>query len=170
LIGLSPLSTAHRSNFQLTTVRSSTKCYLRFNLAMDRSTGFGSNSCNYTRYSHSVSLRLHLTRLNLAAKIDSPTHDAKGTRSNWSEDIVLPPIVDIRFQGLFHSPRRGTFHLSLTVLFTIGHKQYLGLEDGPPRFKQDFSCPALLRIPVRLSTLSCTGISPSMSLLSRSFH
>ena len=28
----------------------------------------------------------------------------------------LPPPVDIRFQGLFHSPHRGAFHLSLTVL------------------------------------------------------
>lgn len=28
-----------------------------------------------------------------------------------------------RFQGLFHSPRRGTFHRSLTVLCAIGHDQ-----------------------------------------------
>jgi hypothetical protein len=29
---------------------------------------------------------------------------------------VLRPLVGIRFQVLFHSPRRGSFHLSLTVL------------------------------------------------------
>ncbi len=28
----------------------------------------------------------------------------------------LPPLVDTRFQVLFHSPHRGAFHLSLTVL------------------------------------------------------
>ena len=28
----------------------------------------------------------------------------------------LPPLVGVRFQVLFHSPVRGTFHLSLTVL------------------------------------------------------
>ena len=30
--------------------------------------------------------------------------------------IVLPLLVDARFQVLFHSPNRGAFHLSLTVL------------------------------------------------------
>src|ERR1700733_15190201 len=30
--------------------------------------------------------------------------------------IVLPPFVGTRFQVLFHSPRRGSFRLSLTVL------------------------------------------------------
>ena len=30
--------------------------------------------------------------------------------------VVLPLFVDTRFQDLFHSPRRGSFHLSLTVL------------------------------------------------------
>src|SRR3954469_9397663 len=30
--------------------------------------------------------------------------------------IALPLLVDTRFQVLFHSPRRGAFHLSLTVL------------------------------------------------------
>ena len=29
---------------------------------------------------------------------------------------MLRPLVGIRFQGLFHSPVRGAFHLSLTVL------------------------------------------------------
>ena len=42
LIGLSPLSTAHPSGFQPTSVRASTHCYMRFTLAMDRSPGFGS--------------------------------------------------------------------------------------------------------------------------------
>ena len=31
-------------------------------------------------------------------------------------DIALPLLVGIRFQVLFHSPNRGSFHLSLTVL------------------------------------------------------
>ena len=30
--------------------------------------------------------------------------------------IVLPPLVGVWFQVLFHSPNRGTFHLSLTLL------------------------------------------------------
>ena len=44
---------------------------------------------------------------------DSLAHYAKGTRSRV---FPLPPLVDAGFQDLFHSPRRGAFYLSLTVL------------------------------------------------------
>src|SRR4029078_10437623 len=47
LIGLSPLSTAHPPGFQPWWVRSSTRSYPRFNLAMDRSLGFGSTARDY---------------------------------------------------------------------------------------------------------------------------
>ena len=57
----------------------------------------------------------------------------------------LPLLVSIRFQVLFHSPHRGAFHLSLTVLCSLSVMyEYLGLEGGPPMFRQDFTCPALL--------------------------
>src|SRR5918993_446072 len=48
LIGLSPLPTAHPPGFQPWWVRSSTRSYPRFNLAMGRSLGFGSRArdCN----------------------------------------------------------------------------------------------------------------------------
>ena len=58
----------------------------------------------------------------------------------------LQLIVSIRFQVLFHSPNRGAFHLSLTVLCSLSVAyEYLGLEGGPPMFRQDFTCPALLK-------------------------
>jgi hypothetical protein len=47
LIGLSPLPTAHPLSFQPKWVRSSTRSYPRFNLAMGRSLGFGSRACDY---------------------------------------------------------------------------------------------------------------------------
>ena len=57
----------------------------------------------------------------------------------------LPLLVSIRFQVLFHSPNRGAFHLSLTVLSSLSVMyEYLGLEGGPPMFRQGFTCPALL--------------------------
>ena len=49
------------------------------------------------------------------------------------------------FQALFHSPRRGAFHRSLTVLCTIGRCVYLALGSGLPSFTPDCSCPALLK-------------------------
>src|SRR4029078_2341204 len=58
--------------------------------------------------------------LNPAPENNWPAHYAKGTRSGIPADcstgIALPLLVGIRFQVLFHSPHRGSFHLSLTVL------------------------------------------------------
>ena len=52
----------------------------------------------------------------------------------------------MRFQDLFHSPNRGSFHLSLTVLYAIGVFVYLALRRGRRVFTQGFTCPVLLRI------------------------
>ena len=59
------------------------------------------------------------SRLNLAAQSNSLTHYAKGTRSLRivrKQYIKLPLLAGRRFQVLFHSPQRSSFHLSLTVL------------------------------------------------------
>src|SRR5574344_2162655 len=57
----------------------------------------------------------------------------------------LLPVVGPRFQVLFHSPPGVLFtfpsrYYALSVAAT-----YLALEGGPPCFRQDFSCPAVLR-------------------------
>ena len=58
-------------------------------------------------------------RLKLANTNNSQAHSAKGTPSHligllrtWCFDCLWV----VRFQVLFHSPTRGSFHLSLTVL------------------------------------------------------
>ncbi len=59
------------------------------------------------------------TSLALHGSSNSPDHNAKGTQSGdiASEDTSsLLPLVGLWFQDLFHSPHRGAFHLSLTVL------------------------------------------------------
>ena len=62
----------------------------------------------------------------------------------------------------FFSPfPHGTSSLSVTG-------EYLGLDDGPPRFPQDFKCPVVLRIPLGLLSISHTGVSPSLPELSNS--
>ncbi len=42
------------------------------------------------------------------------------------------------------------------------------MEDGPPMFSQDNTCPDLLDF--ILSAVSCTGLSPCIAKLSRIFH
>jgi len=51
-------------------------------------------------------------RLKLARQIKSLTHNTKGT----SSPLQAPTVCKHPVSGLFHSPRRGAFHLSLTVL------------------------------------------------------
>ena len=41
------------------------------------------------------------------------------------------------------------------------------MPDGSGRFRQDLTCPALLRIPLGMTCISCTGLSPAMVQLSR---
>ncbi len=83
-------------------------------------------------------------RLKLAANGNSLTHYTKGTPSHHQ---VLRLLVGIRFQvsftplsGCFSPFPHGTCSLSVT-------REYLGLEGGPPMFRQDFTCPALLKDP-----------------------
>ena len=79
--------------------------------------------------------------LNLATTNNSLTHSSIGT---WSP-CGSHSIVSNKFQVLFHSPTRGSFHRSLTVLCAIGVKKYLALPSGLGRFIPDFSCLILLR-------------------------
>ena len=54
----------------------------------------------------------------------------------------------------FFSPfPHGTSSLSVS-------EEYLALPDGSGRFRQDFTCPALLRILLSNKHISCTGLSP----------
>ena len=69
--------------------------------------------------------------------------------------------ISLPSPGFFSPFPHGTGSLS------VG-RSYLALEDGPPMFRQGFTCPALLII--IHGALSCTGLSPSMADLSRSFH
>ena len=44
------------------------------------------------------------------------------------------------------------------------------MEDGPPRFPRDFTCPTVLRNITGSLPVSCTGVSPSLPCLPRHFH
>src|SRR5699024_6472709 len=65
--------------------------------------------------------------------------------------------------GYFSPFPHGTGSLSVT-------REYLALGDGPPGFRRNFSCSAVLRIHSRENSFSITGLLPSMADLSRSIH
>ena len=122
-------------------VRASSACYRTFTLGMARSPGFGSTACDYAPYSDSVSLRLPYT-VKLATDSKSLTHYTKGTQSPHQGaptacTHTVSGSISLPSPGFFSPFPHGTGSLS------VG-QEYLALEDGPPIFRQGFSCPALL--------------------------
>ena len=123
-------------------VRSSMGLYSHFNLAMDRSPGFGSTSCNFSPSSDSLSLRLRSSQT--LTLLNNATRRSVLQKVRDHTLIVFSLLVNTGFQVLFHSPPGVLFTfpsrydaLSVTI-------SYLGLDGGPPCFPPDSSCPAVL--------------------------
>lgn len=99
-------------------------------------------------------------RLKLARQTKSLTHYTKGTWSPLQAPTVckhsVSGTVSLPSSGCFSPFPHGTSSLSVA-------EEYLGLEGGPPMFRQDCTCPALLE-----SSLADTrtGLSPSEARLS----
>ena len=152
MIGLSPLSTAHPSSFQPTSVRASTRCYPGFTLAMDRSLRF--RVCPHVLralFRLAFASAPALKALTSHVRSNSPDHNAKGTQSQDLHPKTQPPLLPLvctRFQVLFHSPSGVLFTFPSRYSSLSVTNSYLALEDGPPRFDRDFSCPGLLGYPV----------------------
>ena len=80
--------------------------------------------------------------VNLATECKSLTHYTKGTQSpNKSAPTAcmhaVSGSISLPSLGFFSPFPHGTGSLSVDI-------EYLALEDGPPMFRQGFSCPALL--------------------------
>ncbi len=107
---------------------------------MTRSPGFGSTACDYAPLSDSVSLRLPYT-VKLATNSKSLTHYTKGTpsplRAPTACTHTVSGSISLPSPGFFSPFPHGTGSLSVS-------QEYLALEDGPPMFRQGFTCPALL--------------------------
>ena len=92
------------------------------------------------------------------------THYTKGTPSPLKEapTACRRPVsgtVSLPSSGCFSPFPHGTGSLSVS-------KEYLAFEGGPPIFRQDFTCPALLNASTGASH---TGLSPAMAHLPRWF-
>ena len=113
LISLSLLLSSHLRIFQHPRVRSFTECYLSFNLLKSRS----------------PPLRVYCPRLVARFVLGFPSPPPQrslGSPRTITRRLImqkasghpcgLPHIVGRWLQVLFHSPSRGSFHLSLAVL------------------------------------------------------
>ena len=71
--------------------------------------------------------------------------------------------ISLRYSRFFSPFPHGTGSLSVS-------QEYLALADGPAKFTQGFTCPALLRIPLSVTLFACTGLSPATAPLSKGFQ
>ena len=83
----------------------------------------------------------------------------------------LRPLVGAWFQVLFHSPVRGSFRLSLTVLSAIGLSVVFSLAGWSPQIRPEFLVLRVTQVPARpQARVSRTGLSPAAAGLSRPFR
>ena len=80
--------------------------------------------------------------------------------------VGLRPLVGNWFQVLFHSPVRGSFHLSLTVLCAIGLSRVFSLAGWSRLIRPGFLVSGGTQDPAGLQSASHTGVSPSMPHIS----
>ena len=107
---------------------------------MVRSPGFGSTSCYLirpikTRFRFgSVSLTL-----NLATQRNSPARSTKSTRSRVAiTSRSASSACKHTVSGSLSLPSRGAFHLSLTVLYSIGHQVVFSLRRWASHIPTEF--------------------------------
>ena len=105
-------------------------------------------------------------QLSLATESNSSAHYAKGTpsprRAPTACKRMVSGSISLPCSGFFSPFPHGTGSLSVS-------QEYLALADGPARFIQGFTCPALLRILLLITFFTYTGLSPSLAKLSSLF-
>ena len=146
LISLSPLPSSHPKTFQRLPVRPSMLCYQNFSLLKGRSLGFASTAAD-----SNALLRLAFASDTVLNTLTWPTtvtrrfimqkarrHPTKRAPTACKRMVsgTISLLCSRSFAPFLHS----TSTLSVS-------QEYLALPDGAGRFKQDFSGPALLRIP-----------------------
>ena len=170
MFSLSLRVTGHPCVFHHTRVRSSTQFYLSFNLPVTRSLGFGSTTTNYSPCSDSVSLRLRrfyaLTSLAIVTRrliLQKARHHQLSPALTCC-GFMVSGSLSLPSPGFFSPFPHGTSALSVVA-------EYLALDRGRPRFRQGFSCLAVLRYRITESSLfRVRGFHPLSPAFPEPFH
>ena len=102
--------------------------------------------------------------LNLATHRNSP---ARSTKSTTSHACGALSACKHTVSGSFSLPSRGAFHLSLTVLYSIGHMVVFSLRRWSSYLPSGFLVSRRTPDTARFFALSDTGVLPSLPYLSR---
>ena len=101
--------------------------------------------------------------LNLATHRNSP---ARSTKSTTSHSCGALSACKHTVSGSFSLPSRGSFHLSLTVLYSIGHMVVFSLTRWSSLFPTGVLVSRRTPDPPSPRTISRTGLLPSSAVLS----
>ena len=169
LISLSPLPSVHWNTFQRIPIRTSSWCYPTFILTKGRSLGFASTHSDYDALLRlafasapdlkSLTLPEKVTRRFIMQKARRHNINVAPTACRQTVSGTISLLCSRCFSPFLHS----TGSLSVS-------REYLALRDGPRWFTQNFSCSALLRIPLGFIKESYTGLSPSTAVFSKTFY
>ena len=135
---------------------------------MGRSLGFASTTANFIAlFRLAFASDPRLNRLTMLATVTRRLIMQKARRHQTSLaptacKRMVSGSISLPYSGFFSPFPHGTSSLSVS-------QEYLALPDGPGKFMQGFTCPALLRIPLSITVITYTGLSPSVVLLSSSF-
>src|SRR6185369_17690659 len=168
LIGLSPLPTAPPPSFQPKWVRSSTRSYPSFNLAMGRSLRFGSRPSDSIALFGLAFATASPHGLTSPLSTNSQAHSSKGTLSPHTPNGGrLQRIVGTRFQDLFHSPPGVLFTFPSRYLSAIGHQGIFRLSGWSRQIHTGFLGPCATWVSLKQAAdVSTTGVLPSTPDLS----
>ena len=172
LIGLSPLPTAHPPSFQPRWVRSSTRSYTCFNLAMGRSPRFGSRPCHYGRPFGLALATAPPNGLTSRHGANSQAHSSIGTPSPAPATPADQALTACErpVSGTVSLPSRGTFHHSLTVLVRYRSSGGIQAAEWSRRIHTGFHVPRATRGRARAADrVPPTGLSPAAAPRPRGF-
>ena len=140
---------------------------------MGRSHGFASTTTNYNAlFRLAFATDPHLKCLTLPATVTRRLIMQKARRHPKAPTAckrMVSGSISLPYSGYFSPFPHGTS--SLSVL-----QEYLALPDGSGRFRQDFTCPALLRIPLEIirtyqyGTITLYGSTFQLILIRGTFH
>ena len=147
LIRLSLLPTAHPIGFQPKRVRSSTQFNPRFNLAMGRSRSFGSAANDIVAlfrlgFPAASVLKTLTSRWRQLAGSSCKRHAVTHCHKGHSAPTACKHMVS----GSHTSPRRGSSHLSVALLFAIGRQRVFSLTGWSPWIQPGFHVTRLTQV------------------------
>ena len=115
---------------------------------MGSSPGFGSTPCDsIALFRLAFAAAPGVTPLTLPQRVTRRLILQKARRQAFHPklSIALRLLVGTRFQVLFHSPHRGSFHLSLTVLVHYRSPRVFSLGKWTSQLPTGLACPVVLK-------------------------